>query len=42
MSTPTFEDFVQMGDDMATAGEYSDDDTVENSVRPFTDRNDLR
>ncbi|KAK9883940.1 hypothetical protein WA026_004880 [Henosepilachna vigintioctopunctata] len=29
-SIPTFEDFVQIDDDVTTAGEYTDDDIVQN------------
>ncbi|KAK9875346.1 hypothetical protein WA026_007743 [Henosepilachna vigintioctopunctata] len=33
VSIPTFEDFVQIDDDVTTAGEYTDDDIVQNCVR---------
>lgn len=40
VSTPTFEDFVQIDDDVTTAGEYTDDDIVQNCVNTCTDEND--
>lgn len=40
VSTPTFEDFVQIDDDVVTAGEYTDDDIVQNSVSTRTNGND--
>lgn len=38
--TPTFEDFVQVDDLLATAGEFTDDDIVHNFATTCTDGND--
>ncbi|XP_025831101.1 tigger transposable element-derived protein 4-like [Agrilus planipennis] len=40
VSTQTFEDFVQTDDDVTTAGEYTDDDIVQNYVSTCIDGND--
>lgn len=39
MITPTFEDFVQIDEDVVTAGEHTDDDIINNCVSSFTDGN---